>query len=143
MRTAVAILAAAAAVGGCGDGGNPKSSATDCQTLVAATNIIQPAVAEMSGIPASNADALHRVARAATAAHIALGRVRATNENGTAKTARARLLAALNHMSRELVVARADLKTGRTQQQKARGYADAGAGIDEVNTAQRSRTEGL
>jgi hypothetical protein len=135
MRRAVAILALVTVGGGCGKGGHPKSSASDCKSLVAATNIIEPAVTEMTGIPNSNADALRRVTNSATAVHTALRRVRATNEKGTVKTARARFLAALTRLSRELDVAGTDLKTGRTQQQKSQGYVDAGAGIGEINAA--------
>jgi hypothetical protein len=136
MRRAVAILALVTVAGGCGNGGHAKSSASDCKSLLAATNVIEPAVNEMTGIPNSNADALHRATDAAAAVETALRRVRATNGNGTVKTARARLLAALNHFSRMLVVARTDLKTGGTQQQKSQGYVDAGTGIDEINGAQ-------
>jgi hypothetical protein len=50
-------------------------------------------------------------------------------------TARKRLLSALSLFSEELTVAASDMRTGRTEQQKAQGFVDAGLGVEKVNAA--------
>jgi hypothetical protein len=57
------MLGIAAGCGGAARG--PKSAARpNCARLTAATNTIGPAITEITGIPASDRDALHRVAYA-------------------------------------------------------------------------------
>jgi hypothetical protein len=138
IRRALATLALVPVLAGCG-GSHAKSNTSSCKSLNSATlNIIGPAVTEITEIPLSNADALHRVMDAAAAVRTALPRVQATNAYGTVKAARERLIAALKLLSKELAVARTDLKTGSTQQQKSQGYVDAGTGIAKINAAQEA-----
>jgi hypothetical protein len=138
MRSAIAALALATVVAGCGSAGHAGSVATDCKTLVQVTNIVGPATTDMSGVPLSNADARVRIARASKAVRAALRRVRTTNGNGTVETARKRLLVALRLFSGEIAVAASDLRTGKTQQQKSQGFVDASLGVEKVNAAQTS-----
>ncbi|MHB8468614.1 MAG: hypothetical protein ACYDCH_02495 [Gaiellaceae bacterium] len=98
--------------------------------------MIEPAITEITGIPNSNADALHRVADARRASRASLRHVHAVTAPGPAAQPRARLLSALKVLSEELVVARVDLETGPTQQARSQGYVDAGTGIEKVRAAQ-------
>ena len=133
-----AIFLAVLGVAGCGGSAHQPTAARrgDCARLIAATNVIEPALTEITGIPNSDADALHRVADALTATRDALRQVETTTAQGTTAQPRARLLSALKMLSNQLAVARHDLQTGQTQQARSQGYADAGIGIDKVNGAQ-------
>jgi hypothetical protein len=129
------MLGIAAGCGGAARG--PKSAARpNCARLTAATNTIGPAITEITGIPASDRDALHRVAYAMKELGHAVRQVDETTAPARVGRPRIKLLSALTSLLHQLAVARRDLRIGRTQQARSQGYVDAGIGIAKVNDAE-------
>lgn len=138
LQRVVALLGLAVVVAGCGSAGHGSSGTAACRGLVKAANLADIAETDMRGGPLSNEDAARRIADAEKEGRAALRTLQATGGSGAAGTTRARLYAALTLFSRELVVAKSDLRTGRTEQQKSQGYVDAGTGVQKVTTAMRA-----
>ena len=123
------VLVVLVAIAGCGGSGGTKSATRrECTQLLAAVHSMGPVTSELIAIPNSDADALHRVAYAEKTTKTVLHRIEKTSANGAVAKSRAQVLSALNKLSRQLLTARIDLRTGRTQQQKSQGYVQLSSG---------------
>jgi hypothetical protein len=136
-ESSVVVALVAAVMCGCGSegGGHATASKDTCTELIAAGNLMGPAVSELEQIPNSGADALRFVRDAERATHKALRKLPASAPNAAATKARSRLLSTLQSFSRQLSFATHRIEAGRTYQERSQAYVDAGAEITNINAA--------